>query len=93
MAEQRTLSPATINNNSKESADEAYKKKQKATADRILSFGPTDYSQILDSKEPISETEVYKSFEYLSNILSPECNDSGYQYTLAQDAHDSKHVQ
>ena len=68
---------------------ERYFNKHVAAADSILSCEVSDYSRILDLKEPITEINAHTAFIQLSNLLSPECN-IGVQYKRAQEAHNCK---
>ena len=72
---------------------QAYYKKHKAAAARILACDRHDYLQILGLKEPVTEVKVHEAFAPLSNLLSPECQ-IAEQDESAQEAHDRKcHLQ
>ena len=79
---------AMAENVDKKNAWQSYYDEHKAAADRILGCEPSDYAQILGLEEPVSIQDVYKAFERLSNLLSPECSQGNPQYKLAQKAHD-----
>lgn len=70
-----------------ENDKEAFYRIHKKTADRILSFNPSEHAKILDLQHPISRDNVIVAYGILSSILSPEGN-IGVQYELAQIAHD-----
>ena len=75
-------------NMDKKYAWQSYYDEHKAAADRILSCEPSDSAQILGLEDPVSLQDVYKAFDKLSNLLSPESSKGNPQYELAQEAHD-----